>query len=394
MRHWVRGLIARKLNVVPDAVPLQLSALSSARRYNSAVYATTTWIASHVAECPLRVLVDGEPGDHWADPVLAQIGATSESLTLDLLTTGNAYLDLDRDNRSVIVGVRWRPAHTVTYDRAQGAFKDSVGAALPADTLAHFRLTPDPENPTLGRSPLDSLKDEVAVDDEAGAAALHALRTRGTPWILATPDNDALPPTPAQADELTKRIADATSPLSPSATFLPWATKLAFPPTRAATDYAAMRNTPEERVTAIYHVAASVVGLGTGLQQTKVGATFKEARQQSWMDGVLPVMRRLARQVGDLLVLEDKAVVEFDTERIAELQEDKASQTSRVLAQVAGGVLSVQTAQAMLNIPVDARADVYYLPAGLEPVPVGELDIALPTLPPSSDASPGDKDAG
>ena len=43
---------------------------------------------------------------------------------------------------------------------------------------------------------------------------------------------------------------------------------------------AQIRNIAEERVTAALGVPAAVVGFGSGLEQTKVGATMRELRRQ------------------------------------------------------------------------------------------------------------------
>jgi hypothetical protein len=44
-------------------------------------------------------------------------------------------------------------------------------------------------------------------------------------------------------------------------------------------DLSALRNVAEERVCAALGVPAAVVGFGTGLEQTKLGATMRELRQ-------------------------------------------------------------------------------------------------------------------
>jgi hypothetical protein len=54
-------------------------------------------------------------------------------------------------------------------------------------------------------------------------------------------------------------------------------------------DVGPIRDVSEERVCAAIGIPAAVVGFGTGLQQTKVGATMKEMRQLAWISGVIPL---------------------------------------------------------------------------------------------------------
>jgi hypothetical protein len=58
-----------------------------------------------------------------------------------------------------------------------------------------------------------------------------------------------------------------------------------------------IRDVSEERVCAAMGIPAAVVGFGTGLQQTKVGATMKEMRQLAWTTGVIPMQRIVANEL-------------------------------------------------------------------------------------------------
>jgi hypothetical protein len=62
-------------------------------------------------------------------------------------------------------------------------------------------------------------------------------------------------------------------------------------------DVGPIRDVSEERVCAAIGIPAAVVGFGTGLQQTKVGATMKEMRQLAWISGVIPLQRIVANEI-------------------------------------------------------------------------------------------------
>ena len=75
----------------------------------------------------------------------------------------------------------------------------------------------------------------------------------------------------------------------------------------------------EERISAIFGLPPSVLQLGTGLEQTKVGATLKEEIRLAWEDGVLPMMKMLE-------FFFNKAIMPvFDMEPTDELAFDKSN---------------------------------------------------------------------
>src|SRR5260370_3396111 len=59
----------------------------------------------------------------------------------------------------------------------------------------------------------------------------------------------------------------------------------------------AIRDIPEERVTAVLGIPAAVVGFGTGLQTAKVGATMSELRDQAYENCIIPTQRLVADEL-------------------------------------------------------------------------------------------------
>src|SRR5262249_24002262 len=70
-------------------------------------------------------------------------------------------------------------------------------------------------------------------------------------------------------------------------------------------DVSPLRDVSEERVCAALGIPAAVVGFGTGLQQTKVGATMKEMRQLAWTGGLMPLQKIVAKTI-DRSLLSDR----------------------------------------------------------------------------------------
>src|SRR5581483_9721010 len=112
-------------------------------------------------------------------------------------------------------------------------------------------------------------------------------------------------------------------------------------------DVSPLRDVSEERVCAALGIPAAVVGFGTGLQQTKVGATMKEMRQLAWTGGIMPLQKIIGKTT-DRSLLSEKIYdgfqayappppnrrgtlrMKFNTKEVAALWEDAASKHDRV----------------------------------------------------------------
>jgi hypothetical protein len=151
-----------------------------------------------------------------------------------------------------------------------------------------------------------------------------------------------------------------------------------------------IRNVSEERVCSLLGVQPSVIGFGTGLQQTKVGATMVENRRSSWEDGVLPFLDILAETVTDSVLPEfetnpDPFRYHFNVSMIRALQESQDAIWKRVALGVRSGFLRVDKAQIMIGLEPDPSqavylrgANIFETPAKLAPM---ELIQGHKTLP-------------
>ena len=346
---------------------------------NSALIATVSWLAAHLASCPVVVVVrDEQLENHWTSNLLT--GEFIEDMTYDMAITGNAFARLDRGRTTGIpAAVAWLPSYQVEGPRPDDSIRLGQGEVIPAGEYLHLHLARDPSNPKRGRNPLKVLMPEVKLDGDATELTQALLASRGAPWALVMPDPADRPPTPSIIEDLKMRLSNMVrgGPI-----VLERAFKWQFPNIAPAWDFKAVHDKAEERVSAFYHIPASVVGVGTGLEQTKVGATMYEARKAAWEDGVLPLQKRIADQLATAFPLRPGERFEFDTSGVLELQRDMAILSQVVLSQLHGGVLRVDEARAELGFEELPDTAYFMVPAGYEVVERhADAVWAEPTLP-------------
>jgi hypothetical protein len=101
-------------------------------------------------------------------------------------------------------------------------------------------------------------------------------------------------------------------------------------------DVGPIRDISEERVCAALAIPAAVVGFGTGLQQTKVGATMREMVKLAWQGGIEPNQAIMADELDRSLLPEFQKNIDlfrthFDTSQVEALAESPTEKTTRVL---------------------------------------------------------------
>jgi HK97 family phage portal protein len=254
---------------------------------------------------------------------------------LSFLTDGNAYWLKVRDNRGNVREL-WYVAHWTMTPKSDDEsvfithYEYRVGGTSirldPADVV-HFREGLDPRCPQLGFSRLKPLIKEIFTDSESSNLVSALLKNKGVPGLLITPEKDVqISP---QDETATKQyvLEKTTGRHRGEPLVLGAATKVqefGFSP--AEMDLAAIRNVPEERVCAMLHWPAALAGFGTGIDQTKVGATMKELVKLGWTGCLLPLQRKLAAQLTFALLpdFDDEPGIEamFDTSDVEALRAD------------------------------------------------------------------------
>lgn len=387
---------------------------------SSIIMACYRWIARVFPEAPMllvRIAPDGtttpitthrllelleEPNDFYS-------GITMwAAVELDLLLTGNAYiLKVSSESGqpaelwwapSTIIGPRWpRDGQTFIshYDYRPNGFPIRIE---PEDVI-HFRDGIDPENTRLGMSPLRSLFREVFTDLEASQWTATLLRNGAVPGLVISPA-----PVPAGGGEVpgseemtaTKEYfqQEFTGDRRGRTLVMSGPTQVhqyGFNPEQM--NVRGIRQIPEERITAVIGIPAAVVGLGTGLETTKVGATMKEMRELAYENVIIPLQRNIsqtleAQYLPDFLSQPKSHKLIWDLSQVRVLQADQKEEAELWGMLVEGSIATRAEAREIFNLENTDTDKVYLMQANIIEVPQGEAaptpQTALPPAPPET----------
>lgn len=369
-------------------------------RGNSIVAACLAWVARTLPEAPLQVvrqdaegndevvrrhpltLLLARPNPYYSGAVL--LGATAS----DFKATGDAYWIKVRSGARRPVQVWWGPsaliepkypddgsAYITHYEYNPGG----VPIRLEVEDVVHFRNGIDPLNPRKGLSEIRALVREVATDDEAAAYTAALLRNTATPSVVIAPADEKTEVSQADADQIKADFSakfggdNRGAPMVLSANVK--VTPLSFSPQQM--DMAALRGIPEERISAMMGIPAAVVGLGSGLANTKVGATMSEMREQAFENCIIPLQRVLADEITHQLLPDFGNVaterVEFDLRQVRVLQPDLDALYKRLDTAVRGGWMMPNEARAQVDLDPVQGGDVLFVPINVTPTDPTEL---------------------
>lgn len=325
---------------------------------------------------------------------------------------GNAYwLKIRNANREVIQ-VWWVPRGLMEPkwpndgNKFIGHYEYKPGGRtikIDVEDVVHFRFGLDPKNPRVGLSPLGALVREVAIDDHASNFTAAILKNLGIIGLVVSPKQ----PAPGTANkEAVKEVKDYLIKAftgdkrgDPLALGAPTDVQL-LQYNMQGFDVAPIRDVSEERVCAAMGIPAAVIGFGTGLQQTKVGATMKEMRQLAWTGGIIPLQEIMADEI-DRSLLPDfdpraksgTARMRFDTSRVRALWEDNNEKHDRVRKDMLAGMITRAEARRETGRPADdSKDDVYVQPVNVIQLP--ESGIAPQQPKPSASGNPANNGGG
>lgn len=302
------------------------------------------------------------------------------------IADGNAYI-LKLRNASGRVAELWWLPHTLVIPKGS---KDPLGPfieyyqyvvagrryEIPITEMIHLRHGMDPDDPRKGMSRLRGQLREVMTDEEAARFTAAIVANMGVPGLVVSPKGENQTVSEPDARNLEAKLDQSFGASNRGRPIvMSGATDLhqfGFSP--QAMDLAGIRGVPEERLSAALGVPAAVVGFGTGLSQTKVGATMHELREMAAEQALVPLWRRFAKGLNRGLTSEFQTGgptirLAYNLSEVRALQEDKQKLHTRTLADVAGGVLAVDTAQGLLGYPVDDDQHFYLRPPLLTEVP-------------------------
>jgi hypothetical protein len=138
---------------------------------------------------------------------------------------------------------------------------------------------------------------ELFTDDEAANYTASMLRNVGVPPVVLAPGAHASPVL-KELQQTKQRYQESprAMPVAGAGDVRPTTVdQLGFNPQQM--DVRNLRRVPEERISAVLGIPAAVVGLGTGLDNTKVGATMSEMREQAYESNIIPTQRLMAAEL-------------------------------------------------------------------------------------------------
>ena len=302
-----------------------------------------------------------------------------DSLAFECLVYGTSYARLVRGDQGLPERIHYIPSAGVELDidGARGLqkyrYRNALGnyTDVGVDDMLVFKWRINPSNQYVGVSPFDKLKNVIYIDEESVALSGSILyntiigmfispesvqTASGGRSVLNAADIDKIDKTLTAGFAKEKRGALVVSPIGLNVENIGDAPN--------SSNLIPGHNLVEERVCAAIKVHPSVLGLGTGLQSTRVGATAAEYRRESWISGILPMISIIESEINTRLVPEftDSPDARFalDVSHIPDLRPT----VDDVLSLVDGGVISAEAAAGLLGYE--------YTGAASDPDPDGE----------------------
>lgn len=343
------------------------------------VMAPVLWGARQFIEAPVALNVDGEmdadndlvrlirqPNPFYSGTHLLMTSAMA------LMLTGNCYWIIVRDRSDEPVQLWFAPPWImdpvserddvfIEYYRYTPGGRE---IELEPRDVVHVRYGLNPKDIRLGYSPLTPALREVYTDEEASNFAASILTNQGMPGVIIMPDTERTIP-PKDVDDVKDYFKQrSTGDFRGEPFVMGMRTKVeqfGWEPSKI--DLRAIRNVSEERVCALLGIPAAIVGLGTGVQQTKVGATMSELRRLGYENAIIPMQAMFTEEWNRSLLPEftvpPEAKMDFDLSDVRVLQEDENEKVTRLSRAVGGGWLPVSVAQQLAGFPVDETQNVY-----------------------------------
>jgi len=365
---------------------------------SSLIMAVLNWIARRWPEAPLG-LTDPK-GDAINDHGMLSLierpnpyysgAALWFGTIMSFVWDGNAYW-IKIKNRDLSIRELWYVPHfhmTPKVENGSPNFIDyyeySPGGRPPIkllpDDVVHFRNGLDPFDPRKGLSPLKSIARNAVTDEEADNFAASMLINMGVPGLIVSPDLAAGQSIdPGDIDATKKYFAEQFSgdkrgkPLvmrGPTRV-----TQFGFDP--KSMDLGAIRNISEERVCAVTGVPAAVIGFGTGLQQTTVGATISTLREMAYEDAIIPLQRLIGGDLESQLLPDfeprpEQWAVTFDLSKVRVLQDDQDALYKRIDVAFNGGIINRAQAKQALGFEALPTDEIRRVPFSTIEVPDGQ----------------------
>lgn len=378
------------INWTQEAGPLTSSSL---------VMVAVNWAGIQFAHAPIQVQ---KPIDNGAETIAGhQVTKLFErpnpyysgpalwkALMLSAIIDGNMYIRKVRNAGGLgLPAELWYEPHFTTrvrYPADGSAFigyyevlRNGQWYRVETEDMIHIRIGIDPYNDRLGLSPVASAHREIFTDNERARYGAMVLKNGGViPYILSPNDDTAYIDSKEVKKEFEYQIQgdNVGRPIVLSGPVK--AQEWGATPEELLIDKASI--IPEERLAALIGIPAAVLGFGAGLNQTKVGATMRELREQAYENFILPLQALIAAELNVQLLPEfgpAEAKVSFDLRNVKILQDDQDKLAIRQSLLYQRGVITRAEARRTFNLPTTPADDVYF---------VEKATPAMPPTPPNN----------
>lgn len=374
---------------------------------NSIIMACVNWIARTWPEAPPAVWAKATDGtlkrihDHPLSDLLLKPnpfysgGALWMGTILSWVLDGNAYWIKERNIQDGVVEL-WYTPHWLIEPKASlsdpTVFIDhyeyrptGFPIKIAPENVVHLRYGIDPHNVRKGLSQLKSLMRELWTDEEAANYTGSILRNMGVPGLVISPKGEfsAEPSSDEVRETKAYYTQNTTGDHRGEPIVMKGPTEVhEFGANPEQMNTRSLRQIPEERVTAILGIPAAVVGFGTGLEQTKVGATMKELREMAYENNIIPTQRLFAEDISNQLVPDfvpqPKTVkFGFDVSEVRVLQDDENKRAERWGLMVEKGYAMVSEARQANDLDAEDSDKVYLRGLATVEIPQGEAGQQL-----------------
>lgn len=256
---------------------------------------------------------------------------------------GNAYWEIVDDRTGTPRELVHIPFNTITpmpvkglgtLDHYEIKLLNGTVRTLDPDEVVHFADGIDDMNPLKGVSTLKSAMRLVMTDNEATAYSERVLRNLDSIGLMVSPVGDNTI-TEAEANLLRARIRQGNGKEAQGSTHIAGkevkVEHLGIDPSKMMVRD--LQRVPEERISAVFGVAAIVVGLGAGLDRSTF-ANMAEAREAATEQLLIPLWSEtdddLTIQLGSRFRLNPNEYVARDLSKVAILQEDENKRWDRL----------------------------------------------------------------
>ncbi len=315
------------------------------------------------------------------------------------LAFGEAYWLKRRNSIGDVIELWWTPRALMTpiapadgsefishYDYRPGGELFHVDPR----NVVHFRFGLDPHNIRRGFSPLAAVMREIYTDEQACNFTAAILRNLGIIGCVISPKEKGPRLDSAAVKEVRDYIRTNFTGTRRGETLAlgsPIDVQL-LQYNLQGFDVGPIRDIAEERVCAALGIPAAVIGFGTGLQQTKLGATMREMSRLAWSQCLAPLQKIAASELDRALLPDFYSEVDgfrtlFDMSEVRAVWEDETDKASRMSQLFTSGVLRRSEVRAEIGYSTEPADDLFVLPTNV-------AAEGAPTPEPAPAPPPGD----